>query len=143
MKTKLKHCDGPCDSLKSIWANKDGKKYCQSCWSKIKPSKPLNRTPIAKSQAPIPKRSDKRKKQEIAYSALRKVFLDQHSVCQAKISPDCKLKATECHHKAGRIGDLLCDDSKFLAVCTPCHQYIENNREQAIELGFSELRTNK
>lgn len=139
MQIKLKICAG-CNQERKIWKQYDGQRFCQSCWNMVKPSGIEVKTKI---YAPIPKRSEKRQRQEVAYSVLRKAFLNNHPECQAKISKWCSGKSTECHHKAGRIGDLLCDDALFLAVCQACHHHIENNREQAIELGFSELRTNK
>lgn len=168
MQSKLKICFS-CNTEKVIWKQHNGHRYCQRCWNRVKPIKlkPLlkadlsvlseeNKKTIAlyegghkankalkKVFCPIPKRSEKRQRQEIAYSALRKAFLNNHPECQARISKNCTFLATECHHRAGRIGDLLCDDALFLACCHECHHHIENNREQAIELGFSELRTNK
>lgn len=142
MKTKLKPCNGDCNGeLKSIWKREGKLLYCKSCWSKIMSGEKV--VPIQKKQKPIAKHSDKRKKQEVAYQILRKVYLNTHCSCEAKISKNCKKFSDQIHHKSGRIANLLCDDTKFLAVCSPCHIWIENNRIESIELGFSELRTNK
>lgn len=97
----------------------------------------------AKKRKPIRHISKKRQKQEVAYQVLRKVYLATHPACEAKISKECAGLSNQVHHMAGRIGELLNDDTKFLATCGPCHMWIENNRIAAIELGFSELRTNK
>lgn len=140
IKVKLKPCDGEdCNHrLQHIWKSEGNKKYCKNCWLKIMSGERI--VPLIKKQKPIAKNSDKRKKQELAYSILRKTYLNNHSLCEANISEECRGKSSQIHHKAGRIGELLCDDTKFLAVCDRCHDYIENNREEAIKLEFSELR---
>lgn len=102
-----------------------------------------NKNNSLQTRQPIRRVSEKRRKQEVAYQALRKVYLAVHPQCQANIKGVCLGLADQVHHKIGRIGERLYDDSKFLAVCGPCHHHIENNREEAIRLGFSELRTNK
>jgi hypothetical protein len=37
----------------------------------------------------------------------------------------------------GRIGNLLTDETKFLAVCRACHDWIETHPKEAKELGYS------
>lgn len=72
------------------------------------------------------------------YSKLRKVFFDKHPMCQAKIH-NCSLKSTDVHHMKGR-GKYHLDTSTWLSVCRSCHNWIENNPEDAKDLGFSMTR---
>ena len=74
-----------------------------------------------------------------SYSKLRKEYLLEHSMCQAKIH-NCTLRATEVHHKKGRDQYYL-DIDTWLAVCRNCHNWIEHNPGDAIELGYSLTRT--
>lgn len=67
--------------------------------------------------------------------------MEQNTICQARLK-NCTLKATEVHHMQGRLGDLLTDESNFLAVCRNCHQEIELNPAMAKEKQFSNSRLN-
>lgn len=87
----------------------------------------------------IKKVSKKMAKANNAYSKLRKIFLSNHAICHAKIYK-CSLHATEVHHKKGR-GKYHLDTTTWLPVCRNCHNWIENNPAEAIELGFSQPRT--
>ena len=64
------------------------------------------------------------------YAKLRKQFLNEKSICRAKIDR-CSLIATDIHHT---------DTSTWLPVCRNCHMWIENNPADAKELGFSSDR---
>jgi hypothetical protein len=86
---------------------------------------------------PIAPRSQKRSKEEKLYSAKRVLFLLEFPMCQANIQGVCKGQATEVHHKKGRIGNDLLDETNWLALCHNCHEYVENNREFAMEKGYS------
>lgn len=58
-------------------------------------------------------------------------------LCQAKIYSGCTNMSTECHHIKGRDGDLINDETNFLAVCHNCHHYIHNvNPRLAKERGY-------
>ncbi len=82
----------------------------------------------------IRKRSLKRAAQEREYAKLRKVYLFTHPTCEVG---GCGCQATEIHHRKGRIGDLLTDETYFLAVCRSHHNYIELHPEEAKEKGYS------
>jgi len=131
---KKKICDG-CKEESFIWKNVDGKKLCKQCSytgvAKLSISKPT-----AKAK-PIAPRSQKRSKEERLYSAKRIIFLQEHPMCEAHLPGICTEHAQEVHHKKGRIGDDLLDETHWLALCHMCHDYIENNREFAMEKGFS------
>lgn len=53
----------------------------------------------------------------------------------------CGGTATEVHHKAGRIGELLLDETKWAAMCPDCHRYTTEHPTEAVERGWSLLRT--
>lgn len=95
-----------------------------------------------KKRKPIKPISDKRKVENIDYLKAREKYLAVHKVCEAKLL-GCKIGANQIHHKAGRIGELLTDESNFLAVCNSCHSLIELNPEMAKEKGFSNSRLRK
>lgn len=82
----------------------------------------------------IRRRSKKRAAQEREYSKLRAKYLEENPLCAV---PGCGCWSTEVHHKAGRIGDLLTDVTKFLAVCRHHHVVIELNPTWAKEQGYS------
>ena len=105
--------------------------------------KTINKSPPRKQKKPIAPRSLNRYKQERVYLKKRKSFLLSSKLCQAKLPNRCTTHATDVHHKQGRIGKLLTDETKFLAVCRSCHDWIEMHPIEAKELGFSISRSKK
>lgn len=87
----------------------------------------------------IKKISVKREKENKEYSKKRTLFLDKNSVCFARLN-NCTLKATDVHHKKGRIGSNFLDESTWIPLCRNCHSYIEEHPLIAKQLGFSEDR---
>jgi 5-methylcytosine-specific restriction endonuclease McrA len=81
------------------------------------------------------KHSAGRRKAEREYKKLRDEMLPgkRCEVCRVVF-------ATQIHHKAGRIGNLLTERSNLLAVCYPCHEKIERNPKWARDMGYSILR---
>lgn len=136
VKVKKKICNG-CGSLTVIWKNHKGKRYCKYCWMRLSAD---SKKPTSHHKQPIPRRSRKRAAQERNYLTLRKDFLLSSQHCQAQLPGICTHIATDVHHKRGRIGSLLTDTAHWLAVCRPCHQWIETNPKEAKETGFSENR---
>lgn len=136
---KFKTCD-KCHRDKVIWKNVvengERKRYCKECWScqTRHSSKPTSKKPLAP-------RSKKRAKQEKEYSDKRKIFMSTHPMCQANISGLCTQQSTDVHHMAGRVGNLLLDDSLWLAVCRSCHTWIELNPVEATSMGFRKSKT--
>jgi hypothetical protein len=128
---KKKICSN-CNLESYIWTNQGGKKLCKKCSTTGVDMK----KPTIKAK-PISPRSQKRSKEERLYSAKRVLFLLEFPMCQANIQGVCKGQATECHHKKGRIGNDLLDETNWLALCHNCHEYVENHREFAMEKGFS------
>lgn len=80
--------------------------------------------------------SKKRQRQNQEYNKVRDVFLKENPKCMACVNGVCSGKATEIHHKRGRVGRLLCDARFFLAICRPCHNWIGDNGADARRLGL-------
>ena len=93
--------------------------------------------PKAKAKAIRP-RSKKRAKEYVEYNKIKNDWLHDNHKCEL-----CGFMAYEVHHKAGKIGKLLCDTRYFLAVCRECHTHIELNPEWAKKNGYSDKRLNK
>jgi hypothetical protein len=138
MEAKKKPCDGNlCQgALQYIWKNAGGKKFCIRCWSAQ--SKSNTKPTVVRKK--IAARSSKKIKQDALYSPLRRKFLEENPTCQARIQGKCTRIATQVHHKAGRIGSLYLDVSKWLAICHECHTWITEFSKEAIEMGLSESR---
>jgi len=126
MVAKKKICKG-CKTDQYIWA----RGYCKLCSVKY----PKDGNKVTKI-APL---SDKRKKQNAEYLKLRLEFLNEHQLCQVKL-PGCKIYASDVHHAQGRTGNLLVDVDNFVAICRPCHDYVELNPLWSKENGFSKNR---
>ena len=94
-------------------------KVYQTSTTDIKPEKTEKKKP-----KPIPKESAKRKVENKEYKTLRKVYLDNHPLCEVKFK-GCTKKAVEIHHDKGR-GIRLNDVSNFVAICRNCHNKVEN-----------------
>ena len=77
--------------------------------------------------------SIKRAKQTADYLRIRHQWLKVHDVCEA---PMCQGKATEIHHKRGRIGELLCDTRHWVALCSHCHRWIHEHPKAARDAGL-------
>ncbi len=127
-------CNG---KLQYIWKNINGVKLCKSCASKQAPKA----NPTDKKRYIIPARSTKKEKQDALYKIVRDAYLKVHPQCEAAIPGICSRKgSSQIHHKKGKVGEDYLDDKYFLAVDFECHRYIEDNRQFAIGMGFSELR---
>ena len=137
LQAKPKKCDG-CETIQPIWKKEGKQKFCKQCWSShdIK-GKSSTKKPTAKK--PMRLQSSKTVKLNAAYMVLREQFLKRKPYCEAHL-PGCAVNATDVHHKKGRTGALLLDDTEFLAVCRTCHNWIENNHVDAKLLGFSKSR---
>ena len=129
---KKKLCNN-CNTEQFIWKNDKGSRYCKSCWYRsMETKKPL------KARKPLNPKSKRMQTIDLAYSKLRKKFMEQKPMCEAAL-PVCNGPSTDVHHKKGR-GQYHLKVSTWLSVCRQCHNYIEEHPEEAIELGYSEKR---
>ena len=154
MKVKFKTC-GKCGEQRPIWATHDEVKYCKTCWlrqcaqqsqSVKKPTRSMipHRSPIKPKTSEvnkpkkIPNRSKKRTLEEQQYSKDRKVFLQEHPNCCARIPGKCSVKATEVHHMFdGSDRDkYFLTVTTWLAICRGCHNWVHSHVKEAKDLGF-------
>lgn len=94
---------------------------------------------------PIAKKSKEREKLDRKeYAPKAKQFVKDHPVCQAGIPGICSKDSVCVHHKAGKNSKVdLLDETRWLAVCFPCHRIIEENPDYARQQGFSLSRHSK
>lgn len=82
-------------------------------------------------KTPLRPFTQKRKGQLDTYRKLRLSYLKKFRFCRL-----CGKKATQIHHKRGRIGWRLCAEEFFMAICQDCHADIHANGRWAREKGF-------
>lgn len=91
--------------------------------------------------------SDKRRIQNSTYSCLKVKWrsLPENQYCLARCALKKKLKSAEPypHHIRGRDGAMLTDTRFWLPICRPCHDWIEEHREEAWNLGWLASRDRK
>lgn len=88
----------------------------------------------------VRKVSPKRAAEHREYVRVATAYLERRPYCEAMVGHMRIVKSTEIHHKRGRVGKLLTDDTNFLGCCSDCHKWIEENRLAAQERGFSFFR---
>lgn len=93
-----------------------------------------------KPAKPIPKISDKQKKINVAYMALRKVFMQTNPICQFK---GCTALATDIHHMVGRSGENMLDSTTWMSICRVHHTWLHEHDKEARELGYIKSRLEK
>lgn len=87
----------------------------------------------------IPKRSEKRKKQDLAYKALREAYLKTHPECEANIPGVCSGDpAHEIHHTySGKDREkYYLDTTTWKAIERSCHDWIHAHPLEAREMGL-------
>jgi len=113
-----------------IWKqyNSIQKCQCEEC-------KKLAKPPKQKKAYSIPKVSDKRKIDNLKYTAQRIVFLGKP---ENQICPITGWKATEIHHTyCGKDrAKYYLDESTWIAVSRDGHNWIHDNPKEAREKGF-------
>ncbi len=95
---------------------------------------------VKKPFKPIRKFSIKREAENRRYTIERLRFLAQPENQRCPITGE---RATEIHHKKGRIESLLLDTRYWLAVSRNGHREIEENPDWAKEQGYSLSRLSK
>lgn len=91
--------------------------------------------PIARRK-PVNKVSPKRAAEQRVYTVQKREFLKWHPLCEAQLCGEVQNLSCDVHHIRGRAGTLYLDVRHWLAVCRPCHDWIHNNRKQAVKLGL-------
>jgi hypothetical protein len=80
----------------------------------------------------IRSRTPLRKQQEQIYSERRKIFLRNHPWCAvAEALHEKPRRATQVHHRQGRIGRLLLDERHWLPVSMFGHEWINCHPKEA------------
>lgn len=125
-----------CSHCGSIKVEANG--LCASCAHDFR--KQARNAAKTKVITPIRKVSAKQAKELADYSVQRRQYLAGHTECEARVSPNCDGSSCEIHHSAKRSTNLL-NIETFVAVCRPCHVYIETvmSAEERREKGL--LRT--
>lgn len=91
----------------------------------------MKRSPLRRGK-PLRRVSKKRRKQNTLYAVLRREYLSANPVCEV-----CqKTKATDIHHKAGRAGRYLNENTLWAAVCRSCHEHIHRHPMLARKAGW-------
>lgn len=104
-------------------------------WHDKKPNKPVGET---KKRKPINKVSDKQKKINAAYSALRRVYLQLHPTCEVKLQT-CSWHATDIHHTyfGSNKRKHYLNDATWKATCRNCHEMMHvMDTETLVKLGL-------
>ena len=83
-------------------------------------------------RTPLRQNSRKRAAAMRVYLKRREAYLTANPWCGV-----CGGTATQVHHRRGRIGVLLLDESLWLPICAPCHQAVTDRPRWAIEQGYS------
>jgi hypothetical protein len=96
--------------------------------------------PKPKEQKPIKQVSNKQAIKNQQYSKERKLFLAENPLCKANL-PNCTKIATDVHHKRGR-GEFFLKQETWIGLCRTCHNRVEENPDEAKQLGLSESRLN-
>ena len=108
----------------------------------MKPRKPIKRTPLKRSQTPIQRTQLKRSRTAIPNStkkraAENRLYLKRRAEwLPGKVCPVTGGLATEIHHKNGRRGKLLLDESGWIGVSAAVHKWIHDNVNLAREKGL-------
>src|SRR5690606_27298537 len=91
------------------------------------------RKPLPKASKPIRKVGKEMAKRLPVYYRKKAIYMAEHEYCEVL---GCGAKATDCHHKEGREGDLLTDETKFMAMCRMHHDMCKTHPEWAEQNGY-------
>lgn len=87
-------------------------------------------------RSPIRSRSKKETARVRRYEQARGIVFERaNGYCEAN-TPDCRGPMDQVHHRQGRDGDLIDDESRLLGVCWSCHNYIHSNPAISYERGW-------
>lgn len=100
----------------------------------LKRSKPLRRRSGIARKTRLRAVSTRRKGLKAIYLIKRAGFLIAHPICQ--VSGTCRQPSHDVHHVCGRLGTNYLDETTWLAVCRPCHDWIHAHPDVARGLGL-------
>jgi hypothetical protein len=126
---KAKICKG-CGKLRKLWAR--GK--CLTCSKREKSQNANTHERQNVKRKPIRRISDKQAERNRQYSKDRREFLSRAENQNCRVFKE--KKATEVHHRKGRLGRFLLEQQWWLPVSREGHQWIESNPDAAREKGF-------
>ena len=100
--------------------------------------KEYSKPPQQKKAYSIPKVSDKRKIDNLKYTAQRIVFLGkiENQIC---FIDGCDRKANTIEHRAGRWGKNFLDETTWAGCCSEHNIELENNPEMAKKYQLSKI----
>lgn len=90
---------------------------------------------MKKPPKPVRRVSKKRASEARSYAQLKGIFLANNTLCVRCANWILPPKRT-IHHFYGRVGALLCWVPGFRMACFPCHAWIEQHRNESVQLGF-------
>jgi hypothetical protein len=111
---------------------------CASCNHAFRKSERQSLKDASKVKKPIRKVSKKRAIEIREYLEKKAKYLQIFPICQAK---GCGKPSTDLHHRQGRNGSKLTDETLFMALCFDHHEYYTEHSAEAIEDGISLLRS--
>ncbi len=94
-------------------------------------------------RTPLNKESKTHRQRRLSYLKKKQIWLEQHPGCQFEneLGVMCgKTWGVTNHHKKGRIGNNLLDDSTFMTVCLLHHLRIHANPHESYERGYMQKR---
>lgn len=113
-------CD--CHEFGKILEGRSG--HTASC-NRLERQRVANKLKSVKSKKPIDKVGKKMKNALLVYRNRRKSYLTEYPECQLKLT-GCTTQATQIHHAAGRIGNLLTNKKHFRSTCDSCHKQLHD-----------------
>jgi|SRR5882757_431659 len=100
----------------------------------LKARTPLKSTARLVTRTPLRQRSNKRAEQMAVYVPERNAFLTANPLCQ--YPEGCGQRATQVHHKRGRFGVRLLDQTWWAASCDTHNQEAETNTGHCLTIGW-------
>lgn len=96
---------------------------------------------VSRGRVRVKQVSSKRAIQLGEYRKKRLKFLGENRICEVGAlllgsHCSCTIRATEIHHRSGRIGKKLNDEKDFLPTCRTCHDWCHRNPKEARALGL-------
>lgn len=88
---------------------------------------------MKRKRKPIKRVSDRQAARNRIWAKVKRDYLKGRLRCERCQKWTNKL---DVHHSRGKNGSLRYDTRFFIAVCRPCHTWIDNNRAEARKLGL-------